>query len=115
MVPSDSAMARRVTSGGAQIHARLASGADREKTRKMSALADVRIYLTSACPYCVAAKRLLKQKGAAYTEIDVDDRSELRSWLVSASGQRTVPQIFINGQSVGGYSDIAALDQKGKL
>ncbi len=114
-MPSDSAMARRVTSAGRQIHARLASGPDREKTTAMSALADVRIYLTTWCPYCVAAKRLLDQKGVAFTEVDVDDRRELRSWLVSASGQRTVPQIFINGQSVGGFSDLSALDQHGEL
>jgi glutaredoxin 3 len=81
----------------------------------MSAPADVRIYLTGSCPYCVAAKRLLHQKGAAFTEVDVDDRRELRSWLVSASGQRTVPQVFINGQSVGGFSDLAALDAEGEL
>jgi glutaredoxin 3 len=81
----------------------------------MSVPADVRIYLTSTCPYCAAAKRLLQQKGAAFVEVDVDDRRELRSWLASASGQRTVPQVFINGQSVGGFSDLTALDQDGEL
>jgi glutaredoxin 3 len=81
----------------------------------MPAPADVRIYVTSWCPYCVAAKRLLKKKGAAFTEIDVDGRDDLRSWLVSASGQRTVPQIFVNGAPLGGFSDIAALDEEGKL
>ena len=59
--------------------------------------------------------RLLRQKGAPFTEIDVDDREDLRSWLMSASGQRTVPQIFVNGEPLGGYTDVAALDQEGKL
>ncbi len=82
---------------------------------RMSARAEVLVYVTSWCPYCVAAKRLLKKKDAAFTEIDVDGRDELRSWLLSASGQRTVPQIFVNGRSLGGFTDIDALDRAGKL
>jgi len=81
----------------------------------MSASADVRIYVTTFCPYCVQAKRLLKKKEVTYTEINVDSRDDLRTWLVGASGQRTVPQVFINGKSVGGFTDIDALDRKGKL
>jgi glutaredoxin 3 len=81
----------------------------------MPVSADVRIYVTGWCPYCVAAKRLLTKKGAAFTEIDVDGRDDLRSWLVSTSGQRTVPQIFVNGAPLGGFTDIAALDDEGKL
>jgi glutaredoxin 3 len=81
----------------------------------MSARADVRIYVTSVCPYCVMAKRLLSKKGASFTEIDVEGRDDLRSWLASTSGQRTVPQVFINGRSMGGFSDIDALDRAGKL
>ena len=77
--------------------------------------ASVLIYLTDWCPYCQRAKALLTKKRASFTEIDVDDRPELRSWLVSASGQRTVPQIFINGQPVGGSSELDALDRQGKL
>ncbi len=77
--------------------------------------ADVAIYTTGVCPYCIAAKRLLDQKGAPYREIRVDDRDELREWLVEASGQRTVPQIFINGASIGGYSELADLQKAGKL
>ena len=77
--------------------------------------AEVLIYVTGWCPYCVSAKQLLRRKKAAYTEIDVDDRADLREWLVTATGQRTVPQIFINGQSVGGFSDLSALDRAGKL
>ncbi len=77
--------------------------------------ADVRIYVTTVCPYCIQAKALLRKKRVAYTEVNVDRREDLRSWLVSASGQRTVPQIFINGESMGGFSDIDALDRAGKL
>ena len=77
--------------------------------------ATVLIYLTHWCPYCQRAKALLKKKGASFTEVDVDDRPDLRSWLVSASGQRTVPQVFINGQSIGGSSELDALDRQGKL
>jgi glutaredoxin 3 len=77
--------------------------------------ADVLVYTTDVCPYCVQAKALLRKKHAAFTEIDVRDRPELRRWLIEASSQRTVPQIFINGRSVGGFSDIAKLDRDGKL
>jgi glutaredoxin 3 len=77
--------------------------------------ADVLIYLTSWCPYCHAAKELLGDKNVAFTEVDVDGRQELRAWLAKATGQRTVPQVFINGEPVGGFSDISALDQAGKL
>jgi glutaredoxin 3 len=77
--------------------------------------ARVIIYTTNYCPYCVQAKRLLTRKNVAFTEINVEERPDLRKFLVEASGQRTVPQIFINGRSVGGYSDIAVLERKGEL
>ena len=77
--------------------------------------ASVLIYLTQWCPFCHRAKALLTKKKANFTEIDVDDRPDLRSWLVSASGQRTVPQVFINGQPVGGYTDLEKTDRQGKL
>jgi glutaredoxin 3 len=77
--------------------------------------ASVLIYLTDWCPFCQRAKALLTKKKANFTEIDVDDRPDLRSWLVSASGQRTVPQVFINGQPVGGFTDLEGLDRQGKL
>ncbi len=78
-------------------------------------VAHVAIYTTRICGYCVVAKRLLTQKGADFEEIGVGGRADLRNWLVDASGQSTVPQIFINGQSVGGYTELAALEQKGEL
>src|SRR6478609_2838437 len=65
--------------------------------------ADVVIYRTPYCPYCVRAAMLLKGKGVAFREVDVSDDPEARERLVRETGQRTVPQIFINGASVGGY------------
>lgn len=77
--------------------------------------ADILVYTTDYCPYCTQAKALLRKKRAEFIEIDVSDRPDLRAWLVEASSQRTVPQIFINGQSVGGFSDLATLDRDGEL
>jgi glutaredoxin 3 len=77
--------------------------------------AQVSVYTTDYCPYCTRAKALLGKKNVPFTEVAVDERPDLRSWLVSASGQRTVPQIFINGRSVGGFSELAELDKKGEL
>lgn len=77
--------------------------------------AEVVVYSTDYCPYCTRAKALLTHKSVAFTEVNVEDRPELRSWLVKASGQRTVPQIFINAKPVGGYTELASLDQRGKL
>jgi glutaredoxin 3 len=77
--------------------------------------AEVTVYVTGYCPYCTRAKALLESKRVEFTEVDVEARPELRHWLIEASGQRTVPQIFVNGQPLGGYTDIAALDRKGQL
>lgn len=76
----------------------------------------VEIYTTPTCPYCLAAKRLLAKKGAAFTEIDVSRDSDLREAMTArAGGRRTVPQIFIGGQHVGGSDDLHALDAEGGL
>ena len=76
----------------------------------------VEIYTTPFCPYCIAAKRLLQKKGVAYTETDVSNDPDLRqAMMLRAGGKRTVPQIFIGGQHVGGCDDIHALDAAGKL
>ncbi len=77
--------------------------------------ADVVVYTTDFCPYCVRAKSLLAKKKVAFREVNVEHRDDLRQWLVERSRQRTVPQIFVNGEPLGGFSDIAALDQAGKL
>lgn len=81
----------------------------------MAVNARVLIYTTAWCGYCAAAKRLLNAKGAAFDEIDVDETPDKRSEMERLSGRHTVPQVFINGDSVGGYDDIAALDRQGKL
>ena len=78
-------------------------------------MAKVEIFTTKLCPYCYRAKALLKSKGVTYHEVDVSFNPELRRSLLERTGRRTVPQIFINEQSVGGYDDIAALDEEGKL
>jgi glutaredoxin 3 len=76
---------------------------------------DVVIYTTRVCPYCVAAKKLLGQRGVAYDEVDVSTDDSKRKWLVEATGRRTVPQIFIRGEPVGGFDELAALDKAGTL
>lgn len=76
----------------------------------------VEIYTTPTCPYCLAAKRLLTKKGVAFTEIDVSRDPDLRLAMTDrASGRRSVPQIFIGGQHVGGSDDLHALDAEGGL
>ena len=77
---------------------------------------DVTIYTTNYCGYCRRAKDLLTRKGAAFKEIDVTDDDAMRAKLVQMSGgAQTVPQIWIGTEHVGGYSDLAELDQQGKL
>jgi glutaredoxin 3 len=78
-------------------------------------MSDVVIYTTRVCPYCVAAKRLLSQRSVPYDEVDVSTDADKRQWLVGATGRRTVPQIFIRGEPIGGFDELAALDQSGKL
>ncbi len=75
----------------------------------------VQIYTKRQCPFCVRAKSLLARKGVSYEEIDVEGDDDRRRWLVEATGQLTVPQIFVDGRSLGGFSDIDDLDRQGKL
>ncbi|HEY4179292.1 MAG TPA: glutaredoxin 3 [Kofleriaceae bacterium] len=77
--------------------------------------AEVKIYTREWCGYCTSAISLLKKKGVAFEQIHTDGKPDLRQWLVSETGQRTVPQIFIDGKSIGGYSDMSALDDDGEL
>jgi glutaredoxin 3 len=79
-------------------------------------MADVKIYTTMICGYCVRAKLLLKARNIPYEEVDVTSNHEMRAWLVQATGGRkTVPQIFIRGESIGGYQELSALDRAGAL
>ena len=77
--------------------------------------AEVVVYRTPICPYCIRAKMLLERKGVAFTEIDVTGDWDRRAWLAQVTGRRTVPQIFINGVSIGGFDDMALLERSGKL
>jgi glutaredoxin 3 len=77
--------------------------------------AEITVYTTQYCGYCDRARALLKQKNVEFREIDVEGRPDLRQWLVNRSNQRTVPQVFVNGKPLGGFTDIAALDRAGKL
>ena len=78
-------------------------------------MAEVKVYTTTYCPYCVRAKSLLKSKGIAYEEIDVTADHVLRERMVADSGRRTVPQIFIAGRPIGGFEELKALDDAGEL
>ena len=78
-------------------------------------MARVRMYTTQWCGYCAAARELLRSKGVDFEDIDVDSDPAKRTEMQDLSGGRTVPQVFINDEPVGGYSDIAALDQQGRL
>ncbi len=79
-------------------------------------MAKVLMYSTAVCPYCVRAEQLLNSRGVQDIEkIRVDLQPELRVEMMEKTGRRTVPQIYINGQYVGGYDDLAALDHAGKL
>ena len=73
------------------------------------------VYTTQYCPYCEAAKKLLKSKGVPFKEIDVTGSPEMRERLVEMSGGRTtVPEIFVDGKCVGGYDELVAFYRSGK-
>lgn len=76
----------------------------------------IEIYTTRFCPYCNAAKALLKRKGIAFTELDLAGNWERRDEMIErANGNVTVPQIFIGGMHIGGSGDLISLDDAGKL
>ncbi|TYB86404.1 glutaredoxin 3 [Oceaniovalibus sp. ACAM 378] len=79
-------------------------------------MATVEIYTSPTCGFCHAAKRLLTTKGAGFAEIDVSrDAAQKQAMMQRANGRRTVPQIFIDGQHVGGFDELNALERAGKL
>lgn len=79
-------------------------------------MAKVLMYCTAVCPYCVRAEQLLQSKGVREIEkVRVDLQPELRVAMTEKTGRRTVPQIYIGGEHVGGYDELAALDHAGKL
>jgi glutaredoxin 3 len=79
-------------------------------------MAEVEMYSTMWCPYCSRARALLREKGVEFTEIDVAEEPGRRAEMVErAGGARTVPQIFIDGEHIGGCDELVALDRAGKL
>ena len=76
---------------------------------------NVVMYTSRVCPYCSRAKRLLDRKGVTYEERMLDLSPESREALVELTGRYTVPQILVDETPIGGYDDIAALDQTGEL
>ena len=78
-------------------------------------MAKVVIYSSANCSYCIRAKMLLNKKHVQFNEIRVDQDLEKREEMIRLSGRRTVPQIFINDQPMGGFDDIWELEQKGEL
>jgi glutaredoxin 3 len=79
-------------------------------------MAKVEMYATMWCPYCARARALLKKKGAAFTEIDIDEEPARRGEMIRrAYGRTSVPQIFIDGEHIGGSDELVALDRAGKL
>lgn len=79
-------------------------------------MAKVVMYSTAVCPYCIRAEQLLRSKGVTEVEkIRVDLQPELRVEMMEKTGRRTVPQIYINGEHVGGFDDLASLNRAGEL
>ena len=76
----------------------------------------VKMYTTGVCPYCIMAKQLLASKGVTgIEEVRIDTNDEQRERMMEITGRRTVPQIFIGETHVGGFDDLSALNQTGKL
>ena len=75
----------------------------------------IEMYTSASCAYCVAAKNLLKSKGLDYSEIRIDTDPARREEMLARTQRRTVPQIFVNGQHVGGYDDLVVAERNGTL
>ena len=75
----------------------------------------IKVYSWAVCPYCVRAKELLKSKNLDFEDISLDGKRDELLALVKQTGQRTVPQIFIGDQFIGGFSELAQLESDGKL
>lgn len=79
-------------------------------------MANVEIYTWSTCPFCRRAKSLLENKGVEYTEYDITGDEDARAKMVERTGgPKSVPQIFIDDQYIGGCDDLHALDEQGEL
>ena len=78
-------------------------------------MARIRMYSTTWCGYCIRAKALLERRGLEYEEIVMDDDPAFRQKLLEMTGRWTVPQIFIDGVPIGGYTELWTLDRDGRL
>ena len=79
-------------------------------------MAEVTIYSTAVCPYCIRAKQLLERKGVTFKEVNLSNEApEVRVELMQRTKHRTVPQIFIGEQFIGGFDQLYALEREGKL
>jgi glutaredoxin 3 len=78
-------------------------------------MADILIYSSAFCPYCVAAKNFLKARGLEWRELRIDTDPEARQDMMSKTQRTSVPQIFVNDTHVGGFDDMVALDRAGKF
>jgi glutaredoxin 3 len=77
---------------------------------------EIDLYTTPFCPYCTRARALLDRKGVAFTDIDITEEPTRRAEMIRRAGGRTsVPQIFINGEHIGGSDELVALDRAGEL
>jgi glutaredoxin 3 len=81
----------------------------------MNSIPSVVLYGTKFCPYCVAARMLLKSRGIAFENIPVDNDSELRAKISQKSGRTTVPQIWIGEQAIGGFTELKHMAVTGEL
>ncbi|CAB3767626.1 glutaredoxin 3 [Paraburkholderia solisilvae] len=75
----------------------------------------ITVYTKPTCPYCLAAKALLRSKGVAFNEISIEGDAAKTREMIERSGRRTVPQIYIGDTHVGGFDDLHALDAQGGL
>ncbi|HEX8232945.1 MAG TPA: glutaredoxin 3 [Caulobacteraceae bacterium] len=78
-------------------------------------MSQVLIYTKPYCPYCIRAVKLLKEKGASFTEIEAASSPEKRREMIQKSGRMTYPQIFVGDQHIGGCDDMVALERRGEL
>lgn len=78
-------------------------------------MASVTVYSTDACPYCIQAKRLLDKRGIAYEEVNLSRDPDGRTQLVQQTGMMTFPQILVDGELLGGFTETAAADKSGRL
>jgi glutaredoxin 3 len=75
----------------------------------------VTVYTMTTCPFCIAAKKLLKKKGVEFVEVNLDEHPERWTECESRSGRATVPQVFFGQQHLGGCDDLQVLDKRGEL